>query len=166
MADPVVISVLAFLHIVAAITWLGADLFVVSVILPSVKTFTPGASLEFLTKAEPRIVRYFAGTSAATIVFGLGLLFEAFGPDYTQWPASIDIGFTLGFVAFLIAWMITIPSARKAERFAHLMIQSPQQGPPPPDFMTTMARLGMSAMLVGVILIVTAVFMVVTAFPW
>ncbi|HLQ06433.1 MAG TPA: hypothetical protein VK126_01610, partial [Nitrososphaerales archaeon] len=45
MADPTVIAVLTVLHIASAIGWMGAVVFFLSVIGPSVRKFTPAASL-------------------------------------------------------------------------------------------------------------------------
>lgn len=165
MVAAAVITVLAFLHILAAVAWLGSAIFFLSVIGPSVRSLTPAASLEFLTKAGPRQIRFFGGTATATIVFGLALLFAAFGTNYASWPTSIDVGLSLGLLAYLIALVVTIPTFRKADKIAHGMMANPQSGPPPSELARLLKRGNIGAVLVVVILLITAAFMVVSAFP-
>jgi hypothetical protein len=160
MTDQTVIAALTFLHIASAVGWLGAVVFFVSVIGPSVRTFTPAASLEFLTKVGPRQLRYFVGVATSTIVFGLALLFVSFGTDYTTWPRYIEIGFSLGLLAYLIAVLVTVPTLRKAVGIAHQMMSNPQAGPPPPEFAGYLKRGNQAAIAVAIILLLALVFMV------
>ncbi len=160
MADQSVIAVLTFLHIVSAMGWLGGVIFFISAVTPGVRTFTPAASLEFLTKVGPKQIRFFAGAATSTVIFGLALLFATFGTDYTAWPRYIEVGFTMGFIAYLIAILVTIPTFRKADKIAHQIIGNPQQGPPPPEFAKLLKRANMAAMAVAIILLLALVFMV------
>lgn len=162
MADPSVIAILTFLHIVAAIGWLGGVLFFLSAVGPGVRSFTPPASLEFLTKVGPKQLRFFAGAATGTIVFGLGLLFATFGADASTWPGYIEVGFTLGLIAYLIAMLVTIPTFRKVDKIAHQMMEGPP-GPPPPEFPMLLKRANNAATAVAVILLLTLVFMVSSA---
>ena len=163
MADPNVIAVLTILHIASAIGWMGAVLFFLSVIGPSVRNFTPAASLEFLTKVGPRQIRYFAGTATSTIVFGLALLITAFGTDYTAWPRYIEVGFSLGVLAYLLAILVAVPSFRRADKIAHQIMSNPQAGPPPPELARYLKRGNQAAIAIAFILLLTLVFMVLSA---
>jgi uncharacterized membrane protein len=163
LADQSVIAVLTFLHIVSAMGWLGGVTFFISAVSPGVRTFTPPASLEFLTKVGPKQIRFFAGAATATIIFGLGLLFATFGTDYASWPGYIEVGFSLGLLAYLIAILVTIPTFRKVERIARQMIGNPQAGPPPPEFGKYLKRANMAAMSVAFILLLALAFMVGSA---
>jgi uncharacterized membrane protein len=163
LADQSVIAVLTFLHIVSAMGWLGGVVFFLSVIGPGVKRFTPPASLEFLTKVGPKQIRFFAGVATSTLVFGLALLFTAFGTDYSSWPGYIEVGFGLGFVAYLIAILVTIPTFRKVDKIARQMMANPQGGPPPPEFAKLLKRANMAAVAVAVVLFLTLAFMVSSA---
>ena len=162
MADPTVIAALTFLHIASAMGWLGGVMFFLSAVGPGVRTFTPPASLEFLTKVGPKQLRFFAGVSTATIVFGLALLFATFGADYAAWPWYIEVGLTMGLVAYLIAVLVTIPTFRKLDKMAHEIMSKPP-GPPPPEFPKLLKRANMAATLVAVILVIALVFMVSSA---
>ncbi len=163
MADSVVIAILTFLHIISAMGWLGGVIFFLSAVGPGVKSFTPPASLEFLTKVGPKQVRFFAGAATSTVIFGLGLLFATFGTDMSTWPGYIEVGFTLGLIAYLIAMLVTIPTFRKVDKIAHQMMANPQAGPPPPEFPKLLMRGNMSVMVIAAILILTLIFMVGSA---
>jgi uncharacterized membrane protein len=163
LTDQSVIAVLTFLHVVSAMGWLGGVVFFISAISPGVRTFTPPASLEYLTKVGPRQIRFFAGVATSTIVFGLALLFATFGTDYASWPGYIEAGFTFGIIAYLIAVLVTIPTFTKVEKIAHQMIVNTQPGPPPPEFPKLLRRANMAAMAVAIILLLALAFMVGSA---
>ena len=162
MADPTVIAVLTFLHIVAAMAWLGGVVFFISAVGPGVRSFTPPASLEFLTKVGPKQLRFFAGTSTATIVFGLALLFATFSADFTAWPPYIEVGLTLGFIAYLDGILVTIPTIRKAVKMAHEMMGKPP-GPPPPEFTGLLKKANLATVAAAAILLLALIFMVSSA---
>jgi hypothetical protein len=160
------ITVLAFLHVAAGASWFGALMFLISVLGPGVRTFTPQASLEFLTKVGPGQLRFFLGAATATIVFGLALVFDAFGSDASAWPSSIDVGMVLGLLAYLIAAFVAAPAFRNADKVAHEITSS--QGPPPLELTAKLGaylkRGSMAATAVGVVLFLTLIFMVGAAF--
>ena len=137
-------------------------LFYLSAVGPGVRSFTPPASLEFLTKVGPRQIRFFAGASTATIAFGLALLYAAFGADYTSWPWYIEVGFSMGLVAYLIAILVTVPTFRKVDRMAHEIMGNPPR-PPPPEFPGLLKRANTAATAVAIILFLALVFMVGSA---
>lgn len=162
MVDQLVIAALTFLHIVSAMGWLGGVMFFLSAVGPGVRSFTPPASLEFLTKVGPKQIRFFAGAATATIIFGLGLLFATFGADFSAWPGYIEVGFSLGLIAYLIALTVTVPTFRKVDRIARQMMGGPP-GPPPPEFPKLLRRANLAAVAVALILMLTLVFMVGSA---
>jgi uncharacterized membrane protein len=164
LADAAIVTALAFLHVASAIAWLGGVTFFLSAVAPGVRSLTPGARLEYLARVGPRQVRFFVGSASATIVFGLALLFALYGADYTAWPASIDVGFSLGLLAYLIAVLVTTPAFRKVEAFARQVMDSPQSHPPPPELATYLKRGTIGAISVAVILALATLFMVGTAF--
>jgi hypothetical protein len=164
LVDQGVITTLAFLHVISAMAWLGAAIFFISVIGPAVRGFTPAASLEFLTKVGPRQLRFFVGSAVATLVFGLALLFSLFGTDYTLWPTSIIIGFSLGLLAFLDVALVAGPAFRKADRIARQIMNNPQAGPPSPELQKALGRGRIGATSAVIILVLALVFMTLTAY--
>jgi hypothetical protein len=165
LVDQSVIAVLAFFHIAAAIGWMGGLVFFLSAVGPGVRTLSPAASLEFLTKAGPRQTRYFAGAATGTIVFGLALAFAAFG-SVGSWPTAIYGGMTMGLIAYVIAIGVTIPTFRKAEKVAHEIMTS--QGPPSPDQGAKLGALlkrgNMSTIGIAIFLVLALAFMVDSGF--
>lgn len=165
LVDQAVISVLAFLHILSAIGWLGAAIFFLSVLGPTMRTLTPGSSLEFFVKVGSRQIRFFAGAATLTIVFGVSLLFAYFGTNYALWPTALDVGFTLGLIAYVETMVFTLPHFRKAHRMAQQMASNPQPGPPPAEFLNSMRKGQIGATFSTLVILVAAGLMVVTAFP-
>lgn len=166
MADPAVISVLAILHVVFAVSWLGGVGIYVSSVAPGVTTMTPRARIEFGAKVGPRLVRFFGVAGTLTLVFGLGLLFELFGSNYSAWPTTIEIGFTMGLLAYIVALTVTVPSSVKVGRMAKQMLNDPNQGPPSEEFARSFRKLDMGTYAISLLLLLAAIFMVGTAFPW
>jgi hypothetical protein len=165
MLDPAIVSVLAILHVAAAAAWFGALVFFISIVGPGVRSFTPAASLEFLTKVGPRQLRFFIGSATATILFGVALLYAYYG-SY-PWPTSIEVGFGFGLLAYLIALGVTVPAFRNADKVAHQIMAT--QGPPPPELAAKLGgflkRGNIGAASVGLALVLTLIFMVDTGFP-
>lgn len=157
------VAALTFFHIISAMAWMGGLAFFLSAVGPGVGSFTPAASLEFLTKVGPRQLRFFIGAASATLLFGLLLLGVAFGWSPMSWPASIEAGFGLGLVAYLIAVLVTAPAFRRAAKIAQEMASGQRQGPPPPEFPGLMKRVSMASMAVELMLVLTLIFMVTTA---
>ena len=165
LADPVVITILAVLHVVSAIAWLGSVAFFISSIGPGLKTMTPGANIEFFTKVGARILRFYGVAGTLTIVFGFGLLLEAFGANYAAWPATLEVGFSMGLLAYLFALGVTVPAARRLDRLARQLHKEPAAGPLPAEVVQNLRRLSLGANVVAFLLTLAAVFMVVTGFP-
>jgi len=163
MVAPIVITILAYLHIISAMGWLGAAVLFVSVIGPGLRSLSPTARLEFLSKVGPRGTRFFIGTSTSTIVFGLALLFSFPGAFNT----TITAGLTLGLIAYLDAILVSIPSFRKADHLAKEMLASGQAGgPPSPELAKALKRGGIGVTTVVVLLVITLIFMVTAGFPF
>src|SRR2546428_12973562 len=71
MVAPIVITILAYLHIISAMGWLGGAVLFVLAVAPGLRALSPTARLEFLSKVGPRAVRFFIGSSTPPIAFGL-----------------------------------------------------------------------------------------------
>ena len=156
-----VVTTLAVLHVLSAISWLGGATLFVSVIAPGLKTLSPQSTLEFLVKLEAKVTRFFLGASTATVIFGLGLFFAS-GVDNN----AIWIGLSLGLVAYIVAIGVTVPAFNKVDKLAHQMVAQPQAGPPPAEFTAALKRGGMAATIVVVLLAIAAIFMVISGFAY
>jgi hypothetical protein len=157
----IIITVLAFLHVLTAMAWLGGGILFVSSIAPGLRSLSPAASLEFLAKVGPRATRFFLGSATATIVFGLALLGVVPGLMGT----SLMGGVAIGLIAYLTAIM-TMLSFRKADDIAKRLLAEGKAGPPPPELAAALKRGGMFVGITVLLLVVALMFMVATGFPF
>jgi len=137
-------------------------IFFLSAVGPGVRAFTPTAQLEFLTKVGPKQIRFFVGVATGTIVFGLALLFAAFGTDYSSWPNYLQGGFGFGLLAYLVAILVTVPAVSRAGGIARQVMSAPP-GPPPPELPKLIKRANMATMAVALLLLLALAFMVSSA---
>ena len=161
MADTAIVTILAILHVVSAMAWLGAATLFVSIVAPGLRLLSPMARLEFLAKVAPKVTRFFIGVATATVVFGLALFLAS---DVSDIP--LYVGALLGLVAYAVALGVTVPAFHKADRIANQALANPQGGPPSPELGAVMKRAGMGATLVVVLVVVAAVLMVVSGFAF
>jgi len=163
MVAPIVVTILAYLHIISAMGWLGGAALFVSVVGPGLRSLSLTARLEFLSKIGPSATRFFIGSSTATIVFGLALLFSFPGAS----SATLNAGLAVGLIAYLDAILVAIPSLRKADHLAKEMLASGQAGgPPSPELAKALKRGGIGVATVVVLLVITLISMVTAGFPF
>src|SRR3989454_6550397 len=96
MVAPIVITILAYLHIISAMGWLGGAVLFVSAVAPGLRSMSPTARLEFLSKIGPRATRFFIGSFTAPNVFRPPPLFFFPGAFRT----TIIAGLTIGLIAY------------------------------------------------------------------
>jgi uncharacterized membrane protein len=124
LVAPIVVTALAYFHVISAMGWLGGDLLLLSAIGPGLRSLTSTASLEFTSKVAPGMTRFFIVTSTATIIFGLGLL--------ASLPDLLGTRLYIGIILGLLAYLATIAAAvffRRSEYLAGKMLASVQAPP-------------------------------------
>ena len=169
MADPLVLTILAFGHILSAVGWLGASLLTGFVVGPGLQDLSAPSRLEFVSKLIPRILRYVMGMIAGTFVFGLLLLYEVTGGDFslmspsTTFGAAISGGIALAVIALVLAVTVIFPSFCRMASLAEEALKSGGQ-PPPPELMKYADRARISSMLGAVLLVFVLVLMVSAGF--
>lgn len=169
MADPALLTVLAYAHVLSAVGWLGGALLTAFVLGPGLRKTSAPTRLEFTAKLMPKIIRYISGMIAGTLVFGLLLLYFFVGGDFsrlspsTTFGVAISGGMLLAVVTVVIALTVTIPSFRKMIAIAEELLKSGQQ-PPPPEMMKYSKRAEMGAAVGAVLLLVVLVMMVAAGF--
>ncbi len=172
LVAPIVITALAYLHIIAAMGWLGGLVLFISEVTPGLRSLSSTAYMEFLSKVGPRTANFFIRVSTGTIVFGLTLLYFFINGDFsllsfsTAFGADISVGLTLGLIAYLSANLLAIPALKKAVRLAKDMLASGQPGPPSPEFVKALRRARLGGAGVLVLLVITLMFMVASGFPF
>lgn len=163
MASDIIIGVLAYGHVLSAISWLGGGILTGFVVGPNLRKMAPAAALEFNAKVLPRIVRFVRFAIASTIIFGVLLVYFFKDGDFSWLSSStqgyiISTGALVGLFTAALAFSYVIPAFNKVSGFAAAAIQSGQ--PPSPEMMKygKRARLGSMA---GVFLLLFVLSMMV-----
>ena len=153
------VTVFAYLHILSAIGWLGGAILFVSSVAPLVRRMSPPATLEFLATVVPRVTRFFLIIATSTVIFGPLLLLTI--PDFTP---VLWVGVALGLAAYIDA-LFTVWTFTKLTKTAKEMLKNRQAGPPPPTFLRQLRIGGIGTVTIVLLLTVTLMFMVYSAYP-
>jgi hypothetical protein len=160
LVAPVVITVLAFLHIASAIGWMGGAVLFVSAISPGLRSLSPAASVEFVAKVGTRAIRFFAGAATATVIFGLALFASMRG----SLGGYVDYGVAFGLLAY-VAGVATFVYLRRAGLLAKQIVAEGKAGPPTPEYMEAIRTGGMSGAVSVLLLVLALIFMVLSGYP-
>ncbi len=155
-----IVTILAYLHIISAMGWLGGAVLFVSTLAPALRTLSPASSLDFIANAVPKLTRFFLMVATSTIVFGPALLLTI--PDYSQF---IYVGIALGLAAYVDA-LLTIRAFHRLSRMAKGMMQGSQTASSPADFQKAAKGAGLMATSIVVLLLLTLMFMVYSGYPF
>ncbi len=161
-------TILAFLHILSAMGWLGGGILFGFVIAPKFAKLSLTGSRDFFVTIQPGVIRFFQGIAGATILFGLLLLYVMTGGDFgqltpsTSWGFDILAGMTTAIVAFVISEFLAVPSFQKLVALNRKM--GADGSNVPPELHRTARYAGMMATLSVVLLLVTLGFMVAAGF--
>ena len=156
-------AVLAWIHILAAIGWMGTAMFLVMVLTPSMVGLSPGSRKELVLKLFPRFIRYVTVFATLTLVAGVLLALGMIGqldPSATR-GLRVSIGAFIALVAYVLALGVGLRSARKLMKILGTP-QDPQQSPPP-EIAVLQRRMRFTATAVVTLLALTLVFMVTAA---
>ncbi|HEY4823348.1 MAG TPA: hypothetical protein VIH83_06670 [Candidatus Bathyarchaeia archaeon] len=157
-------AVLAWLHILAAIGWMGTAMFLVMVLTPSMRRLSPSSRRDLILKLFPRFIRYVTVFATLTLVAGILLAFAYAGSNLeslsptTRWGFMITVGASLALVAYALALGLGLRSARKIVKI--LNTQQDPQRTPPPEIMKLQVRMRLTATTVMILLMLSLVFMV------
>ena len=162
-----VTALLAWLHVVSAIGWLGGGIMFGFVIAPALSKLSPSSSGEFFVKIGPRIAVFFQVIAGTTILFGALLLYNLGGfglltPSNT-YGIELMIGVTFALIAFVVSEFFGVPPLLKAVRLIREM-QSSERHEPPADLPRTLRIAALTATLTVALLILTSIFMVAAGF--
>lgn len=161
-------AVLFWLHIFAAIGWLGSGMVFGMMIGPTIPTLSPGSRSELIVKLFPRYLRFLTITAVLTPIFGLALAFAIgngsfaiFQPNSTA-GISLSIGVLLTIILWIVLFAFSLPAGRKVIRLTQEAMKNP--GPPSPELLKANARLraGGAVGLVMLLLIFTTMVAAVT----
>ena len=159
--------VLAWLHVVSAITWLGGGILFSFVVGPSLVGMSPAASGEFLVRVVPKVVRYFQAAAGMTVVFGLLLFYDMGGPSLlggsTTYGQLLSVGIVCAVAAFVEAEFFAVPAMLRAVRLARESAAS-GRSEQPAGFPKAIRMAALGGILAVALLILTSVFMVGAGF--
>lgn len=155
----IVITLLRLIHIFGAVAWIGGAMFLVNVILPTVKDAGPdGGKFMQAVGRSGRLTRLFTMASISTFLAGL-LLYGAMRYDRALMTGSLaaitlTIGAVIGLLAFLHGIFGSGAVARRSTALAKEIAS--RNGPPTPEQMqlgqalaASSARQAMISMTLG-----------------
>lgn len=114
-----VTDLLATFHVLFAVAWLGGGVMFGIVIGPRLASFSPPAAREFFVKAGPQILRFFVVVPALTVGFGLLLIYNITGGDWSQlaptssWGLSISAGIAFALAALIVSEVGATPALKR-----------------------------------------------------
>ncbi len=114
-----VTAILAALHVISAIGWLGGGIIFGLVIAPLVPKMGPASARTFLVTVGPRVALFFQVIAGLTVLFGLLLLYDMNTTgqgDFSfsnSWGAFLIVGMSIAFVAFLVSELLAVPALQK-----------------------------------------------------
>jgi uncharacterized membrane protein len=160
----VVLEVLLWLHVIAAMGWVGAAMVFAMLIGPALPTFTPSTRGEFIVKVVPKYTRFAQVFTVVTPLVGIALALSmaggstsAFSPT-TQFGLFISAGAALTLLAWVIAFGVVGPAAHKVVRLTEEAMKG--TGPPVPELLAANKRLRTGAASGLVLLMVILACMV------
>jgi uncharacterized membrane protein len=161
------IWILAWLHVLSAIGWLGGGILFGFVVGPALAKLSPGAAGEFMVKVVPRVVRFFQVSAGLTVLFGAMLLYSLGGPGILD-PSSfygvdLRVGIVLALLAFVVSEFVAVPYQLKAVRLVREMVAG-GQSQPPAELPRTQKLAQITAILTLVLLLATLICMVGAGF--
>lgn len=152
------VAVIAWFHILFAISWVGSAVFFAAVLSPMLAALTPQARSEFLVKSLPKIERFELAVSTLTIVFGLFLALAL-----KEWSPFIIFGATFGLTAYLIGLLVMTPLAKKMESILKILQNDPDDGLLK-ELVGVQKKFGMASMIELIMMLLTVSSMVAAGF--
>lgn len=155
-------AALAWLHVFAAVGWMGAVMTLVLALGPGLGKMSQTARLEFFANVVPRYGRYVASFSGLTIVFGA--LLAAGQYDVLFSPMTIEgtyimVGALLALVAFLFVMFLVVPASRKIGAASEKALKD---GSAPPG-LESMQRRFRSLGAFGLVLLILVLVLMIAA---
>lgn len=159
-----VTAVLAFFHILSAMAWLGGGILFAFVIAPKFAKLQPSSTRDFFVTIQPGVIRFFQIVAGLTILFGLLLLYDSVGGDWsklslsTSWGFDISLGMTVAIVAFVISEFIAVPTFLRLVRL--FQAPPPEVGQMPAELPILARRAALQSFVLVGLLLVAMAFMV------
>ncbi len=160
-------AVVAWLHILGAVGWLGTAMLFGIVLGPTLAKLSPSARSELVIKLFPRFLPYLQGFASFTLLMGVALALVVAQGDYSIYAPThpfglyISVGAGLSLVSLIVALGVVVPSARKVLAMTKGLAEKP--GAPPNELMKASMRMKSGATVVLIVLLIVLAFMVAAA---
>lgn len=167
MADPNLLAVLAYGHVLSAMVWLGGGILTGFFIGPSLRKLSPPSALEFNAKVLPKILVLFQVAILTTVAFGLLLLYVFKDGDLSFLMNStqgyvLSTGILIAAIAAAVGGSVALPSFRKVVKLSAEALASGK--PPSQDLMKYGNRARVSSTATLLMLFLVLAMMVVSGF--
>ncbi len=163
-----VTDLLATLHVLFAVAWLGGGIMFGFIIAPQIGQLSPQSSREFFVRVAPRVLRFFYVVPGLAIVFGLLLVYNMTGGDWsmlspsTAWGFDVSLGMAFALSAFVVGEVGASPALHRLIRVME-SVGTPG-GPGPEQIPPAVRRARLLATASLGLLFITVVFMVGAGF--
>ena len=167
MPSDLVLAILAYGHVLSAVSWLGGGMLTAMVIGPNLRNLAPPAALEFNVKILPKLLRFVQIAILSTFVFGILLLYVFRDGDFS-WLMNSNQGYILsaGILVALVTgafgFSFVIPSFKKVVKFSSEALQTGK--PPSPEMMKYGTRARVGSLLGVLMLLFVLAMMVISGF--
>ena len=152
------VAVIAWFHILFAISWVGSAVFFAMVLSPVLKVLTPQSRGEFLFKSLPKIEQFELAVSTLTIVFGVLL-----ASVLAEWNRFIIFGAAFGLTAYLIGLLVMTPLSRRMQSMLKMMQNDPDDGLMK-ELLGVQKKFGAASMIELIMMLLTISAMVAAGF--
>ena len=145
----IIFLVLIFVHVVAAVLWMGAVVLFVSVLTPSMRRLTGTSRMDLMKAMGPTYANYLVRNATVAVAAGL-ILYAYISQSSSPLPDSEIPWIALGIIFGLVAYVVGIYLFTITRKQAKMMDQAPagQSADAPPADMAGVQR--MMAMLAGI----------------
>jgi uncharacterized membrane protein len=160
----IIFLVLIFVHVVAAVLWMGAVVLFVSVLTPSMRRLTGPSRMDLMKAMGPTYANYLVRN--ATVAVAAGLILYAYISQSSPLPDSEMPWIAVGIVFGLVAYGVGIYLFTITRKQAKMMGQAPagqSADAPPADMASVQRRMAMLAGIQALLLFIALLSMVVGA---
>ena len=165
--------IVRLVHIVVAVLWVGAVVFIARFLLPTMKAVGPAAGpiMTHLTQVR-KLPAYLMSGAVITVLSGVTLFwYDSVGFSSDQWMHSppglaFSVGGTIGIIVALIGMVVNAPAARQLGALGAAVRASggPASAAQEAEMARLQGRLAGSMKVTAILLVIAAVAMAVARY--
>ena len=121
--------VVMFIHIIAAIAWVGGMAYLRFVLLPGLGRTSPQVRGPMLAEVAQPTVRFLLRSAEITILFGLANFILLGGASHSRtWQAAIGLGLLISIIIYGLGQAVTRPTTMRLVEAVRSVQPSPLMG--------------------------------------